>query len=114
MKTAKAIVVTFALFLGLAIVIPTMRADQVTPANDPTLNFNEATRLTFSQPVEIPGRVLPAGTYFFIVAGTADAPTVQVFDADKKLVSTQQTQTTYRNDTTENTQVTVADSGPRK
>ena len=33
---------------------------------------NQATKLTFNQPVEIPGHVLPAGTYWFVVAGSID------------------------------------------
>jgi hypothetical protein len=29
---------------------------------------NELTKLTFSQPVQVPGRILPAGTYEFVLA----------------------------------------------
>ena len=44
---------------------------------------NQATKLTFNQPVEIPGHVLPAGTYWFVVAGSIDRDLVQVFKADR-------------------------------
>lgn len=41
------------------------------------------TVLTFSQPVEIPGRVLPAGTYTFKLADSmTDRHIVQIFNAD--------------------------------
>lgn len=44
--------------------------------------WNKKTVLTFSQPVEIPGHVLPAGTYTFQLADTmGDRHIVQVFDA---------------------------------
>jgi hypothetical protein len=45
--------------------------------------WDKKTVLTFSQPVEIPGRVLPAGTYTFKLADTAgDRHIVQIFNAD--------------------------------
>jgi hypothetical protein len=45
---------------------------------------NELTKLTFSQPVEIPGhRVLPAGTYWFELAKLeADRNVVTIYSAD--------------------------------
>jgi len=45
--------------------------------------FDKKTVLTFSGPVEIPGHVLPAGTYIFKLADTmGDRHIVQVFNAD--------------------------------
>jgi hypothetical protein len=45
--------------------------------------WDKKTVLTFSQPVEIPGHVLPAGTYMFKLADTmGDRRIVQVFNAD--------------------------------
>jgi hypothetical protein len=45
--------------------------------------WNKRTVLTFSQPVEIPGRVLPAGTYTFMLADSmSDRHIVQIFNAD--------------------------------
>jgi len=42
----------------------------------------KSTKLTFSQPVEVPGHVLPAGTYTFRMSdATGDRHIVQVFDA---------------------------------
>jgi len=47
--------------------------------------WNKETKLTFSQPFEIPGgQVLPAGTYVFkLVASPVDRDIVQIFSEDK-------------------------------
>jgi hypothetical protein len=46
--------------------------------------WNQKTDVTFSGPVEIPGRVLPAGTYVFKLADSlADRDIVQVFNKDE-------------------------------
>jgi len=52
--------------------------------------WNQETVLTFSQPVEIPGQVLPAGTYRFILLDSvSDRDVVQVFSSDwSKLYAT--------------------------
>lgn len=48
---------------------------------------NEETRMTFSAPVQIPGQVLPAGTYIFQQAdSSADQNLVRVFNADRTVV----------------------------
>jgi len=45
---------------------------------------DKATQLTFSGPVEVPGQVLPAGTYWFVLANTdSDRNTVQIWNADR-------------------------------
>lgn len=70
MKIVAAAFTTAVLGLGSA---GSARADE----------FNNLTILTFSQPVEIPGHVLPAGTYRFQLAdSTGDRHIVQVFNAD--------------------------------
>jgi hypothetical protein len=48
--------------------------------------FDQATKFTFSQSVQIPGQVLPAGTYWFVVP----APdTITIFNSDQsKLYAT--------------------------
>ena len=57
MKQSAAIrsFVTVTFLLAFLIVLPAVHADE----------WNQATLFTFSQPVQIPGRVLPAGTYLF-------------------------------------------------
>ena len=45
---------------------------------------NQATKLTFSQPVQIPGKILPAGTYWFVLADNmSDRNLVEVFNEDR-------------------------------
>src|SRR6266404_5135716 len=47
--------------------------------------FNKKTIVTFNQPVEIPGKVLPAGTYVFkLLDSAANRHIVQIFDKDEK------------------------------
>jgi hypothetical protein len=52
--------VTVGLLFGFVIMLPSARAGV----------YDRATKLTFNQPVQIPGRVLPAGTYWFLLANT--------------------------------------------
>jgi len=45
---------------------------------------DQLTKLTFSGPVEVPGKVLPAGTYMFRLLDTAgDRNVVEIFNADQ-------------------------------
>ncbi len=45
--------------------------------------WDESTKMTFSQPVQIPGHMLSAGTYLFKLANSqTDRNIVQVFNAD--------------------------------
>ena len=69
----KAILMGLGLALVAMVAAPNARADE----------WNKKTILTFSQPVEIPGHVLPAGTYTFKLADSmSDRHVVQVFNAD--------------------------------
>ena len=44
---------------------------------------NQMTKLTFSQSVQVPGRILPAGTYQFVLAtNDSNRNIVEVFNAD--------------------------------
>ncbi len=58
---------------------------------------NQATQMTFEQPVRIPGQVLPPGTYWFKAldsGGGSDPNRVQVMNADgSKAIAQLQTQT---------------------
>jgi hypothetical protein len=63
--------------MGALALLPTAQADQ----------RNQKTLLTFSEPVEIPGQILPAGTYQFKLADThAHRHIVQIFDKDQTRV----------------------------
>ena len=64
-------------------------------ADDP----NEQTKITFSTPIQIPGQVLPAGTYIFQQADSNDLNLIQIFTADRgALVATFQTASAERRD----------------
>ena len=71
---------------------------------------NELTKLTFSQPVQVPGRILPAGTYEFVLADSQSGrDIVQIFNADgTELFATIQTIPTERARETNGTSVTLA------
>lgn len=46
--------------------------------------WNHATKLTFSEPVELPGTMLPAGTYWFtLFDSTSNRHIVQVWNGDR-------------------------------
>jgi hypothetical protein len=66
----------FAVFVA-SILVPMARADE----------WNKATVVTFSSPVEVPGKVLPAGTYVFKLADSqSDRQIVQIFTKDQRKV----------------------------
>jgi|SRR3984885_4532154 len=73
MKTAKTAFVVLTLALLGATLAPGARAD----------NWNKKTVMTFDQPVEVPGQILPAGTYTFqLVESMSDRNIVRIFKAD--------------------------------
>jgi hypothetical protein len=73
MKFVKSIFAVFALTLLGATLAPGVHADE----------WNKKTVMTFNQPVEIPGQILPAGTYTFVLLDSpADRHIVQIFNAD--------------------------------
>lgn len=47
--------------------------------------WNKLTKVTFSGPVEVPGKVLPAGTYVFkLLDSPSNRNIVEIYDADEK------------------------------
>src|ERR1700751_2419764 len=72
---------------------------------------NESIKMTFSAPVQIPGQVLPAGTYTFQQAApNDDLDLIQIFNADgTALVATVQTVSTDRMQATGNIAITLAE-----
>jgi Protein of unknown function (DUF2911) len=71
---------------------------------------NESTKITFSAPIQIPGQVLPAGTYIFQQADPDDGLNlVQIFNADRSAVyATLQTISAERTEATGDTAITLA------
>jgi hypothetical protein len=80
MKNAKAVFCLLAVTMLGATVLPSARADE----------WNKKTIVTFSQAVEVPGKILPAGTYTFVLLDSpSDRHIVQIFNADgTQLVTT--------------------------
>jgi hypothetical protein len=76
-----------------------------------------ATKITFGQPIQVPGQVLPAGTYLFTLGNSGDnLNLVQIFNADRThLYATLQTITAQREQPTDDTALVLAksqDGGP--
>ena len=95
---AVGLIIAFSLFFGLA-----AHADE----------SDQATKITFSQPVQIPGQVLPAGTYLFKLEDSNSSQNlVQIFNADRTvLYATLQTVATERREPTGYTVLTLAEQG---
>jgi hypothetical protein len=74
-------------------------------------DWNQMTKMTFSGPVEIPGMVLPAGTYWFVLQNNwADRNLVQIFSADwSKVDATVITATSYRREPKAHTEIEFAE-----
>ena len=76
MKATRMINRTSSYILGLvlaaSVILPVVRADEL----------NEATKVTFNQPIQIPGQILPAGTYWIQRANPRDPEILQVLNAD--------------------------------
>ena len=72
---------------------------------------NEFTKITFGAPVQIPGRVLPAGTYIFQQAApNDDLNLIRIFNADRTaLYATLQTVPAERAEATGDTAITLAE-----
>jgi len=101
MNTPKMLIPFFAMFLMLGTIVPAARADEE----------DQATKLTFSQAVEVPGHVLPAGTYWFVLADTdISRNVVEIFNQDRsQLIATVQTIDSYRQEPAGSTIVSFAE-----
>lgn len=93
---AVGLIIAFALFFELA-----AHADE----------SDQATTITFNEPIQIPGQVLSAGTYLFKLADPDSTQNVvQVFNADRTvLYATISTIATERREPAEDTIVTLAE-----
>lgn len=95
MRFFKAVLVGLTLSLLVGMFLNPARADQ----------WNKETRLTFSQPIEIPGKVLPAGTYTFkLLDSKSYRHVVQIWNEDAtELITTILAIPNYRLEPTEET-----------
>ena len=91
MNPRKLLAVVFSIVLACMVFLPAAAAD----------DWNQATKMHFSEPVAVPGMTLPAGTYWFLLADTqGDQQMVQIFNADRsKLYITEQVVPTERRHT---------------
>lgn len=105
MKTQKTyiaigMILAFALFFEIA-----AHADEA----------DQATEITFSQPIQVPGQILPAGTYLFKLADLDDLNMVQIFSSDRShLYATLQTIPTENRQETGDTTVAWVEQGSGK
>lgn len=77
--------------------------------------WDQATTLTFRQPVQIPGQLLPAGTYQFKLADVNDVNLVRISNADgTRVYAALETITAVRREATDNTALVMAEPGSGK
>src|ERR1700741_5263546 len=98
-RKALGTIIGCVLALALVAFVPHSRADE----------RDQASQLTFNEPVELPGNhVLPAGTYWFVAPDSVnESQTVEVFNINRtQLLATMETISTERLDITSNTQLT--------
>jgi hypothetical protein len=95
---AVGLIIAFTLFFELA-----AHADE----------SDQSTTITFSEPIQVPGQVLPAGTYLFKLVNTdSDLNTVQIFNSDRTvLYATFETVPTDRREPTGDTMIDLAKQG---
>jgi hypothetical protein len=71
---------------------------------------DQSTKITFSQAIEIPGQILPAGTYLFKLADPNDLNIVRIFNSEgTRLYATLQTVTAERSKPTGDVVVVLAE-----
>jgi hypothetical protein len=102
MSIRGVLVMFFGVALALAAFAPAARAGE----------WNEMTKLTFKQPIEIPGHeVLPAGSYWFVLAHSpSDRDIVQIYSSNwKHEYATLLTEPTIRQHTTSHTVLKFAE-----
>jgi hypothetical protein len=87
--------------LACVVILPAARADK----------WNQATKMEFSVPVEIPSAVLPAGTYWFVlVDDQSDRNMVQIVSSDRsQLFATVYAVPTERAQATDKTEIKFAE-----
>ena len=101
MNSYKLWAIIFCCVLSCAIFMPAARADA----------WDQMTKLTFTQPMEVPGRVLPAGSYWFVLLGSdSDRNLVQIFSEDRShLYATLQTIPVDRQQAQDKTEIKFAE-----
>jgi|KBSMisStandDraft_5_1062788.scaffolds.fasta_scaffold90161_2 LPXTG-motif cell wall-anchored protein len=101
-------------FVRLAVACALTTFVSVSSAHAQPNNDHNRTTLTFSQPVEVPGKVLPAGTYVFEHhEAAANRHIVNIYEKDgKKLITSVLAVPDYRLKATSKTVINFAEVGP--
>jgi len=101
MNTKSVVSITLGLIITCVMMIQPARADE----------WNEQTKVTFGQAVEIPGRTLPAGTYWFQLADADSSRNiVQIFSENRStLYATVMTVSSERMEPADETLLTFAE-----
>jgi len=91
--------------LGLAVLLGSVAMSPLAKADE----WNHETTVTLSGPVEVPGRVLPAGEYVFKLADSqTDRNIVQIFNEDQThIIATVLTVPAQRTEPTNDTVITL-------
>jgi hypothetical protein len=94
----------FGLMLAFLLLLPVARASEQ----------DQATKITFDHAVQIPGRVLPAGTYWFVVPyDISQHFVVHIYNSDGTvLLTTLFTASVEREKSTDKTEITFAERDP--
>jgi hypothetical protein len=94
----------FGLMLTFLLLMPVARASE----ND------QATKITFDHDVQIPGRVLPGGTYWFVLPNEISQHyLLHIYNSDQTvLITTLLTATAERAESTDKTEITFAERDP--
>jgi hypothetical protein len=100
------------LFFAVGLVLTAfLFAEVATHASD----ADQAMKITFSAPVQIPSKVLPAGTYLFKLMSPDNPNLVQIFSADRtRLYATLQTIPIERLEPTGDTAIALAEPGSQE
>jgi hypothetical protein len=73
---------------------------------------DQATEITFNQPIQVPGQVLPAGTYLFKLLNGDNLDVVQIFNSDRThLYATLETIPSETRKVPDDTTVTLVEQG---
>lgn len=101
-KAAVRKVAAISFWLAFLIAVPAVRADEL----------NQATLFTFNQPVQIPGHVLPAGTYLFEIVKNFNHEIVRISNADRThVIALIQARPTVQKGFTGKTAIVIAETG---
>jgi hypothetical protein len=100
MNVRKSLTIISSLILVCMVMLPAAQADE----------WNQATKMRFNEAVQIPGRVLPAGTYWFVVNGQNNQNLVQIFSRNwSRIYATVFTAPTERMEATGRTEIKFAE-----